>query len=489
MQLSASHKIGKVFGWGLTFTEWILGSYVMTNEAFLTGLKKRMAFWQEWLHPDSKYSEFREARFALERPLPYWAEAVLPRRRRVRILDVNAGPVSGLGIQSDRHEVDLVPIDDLAHQFEKQMKTHGYEAQVPTQFCSPEDVLCRFGPASFDLIYSYNGLANTRDPIRIYEQLLRCLRPGGRILTFHNRLNDAKDLIRQSFHHFHVVERKRLQIVHKGYRRDIADALPGAKVRFAEEESVIRVELRAAASERLPNVRMPRPLKTVKPPQLISVHIPKTAGSSFRRFLESLYGPTLRCLYTEEETAPRHIPHLQVARKVRCLHGHFQATAFDEKYPRARKITWLRDPMERIVSSYYQYHRWPPEPDGSPFLKRLLQEGWSILDFARSDEMVQQVRWYLNGIPLEKFFFIGITEHYDASLKMLCHLLNVDQPENLKSTNINPERGVASRYALPETTRQELEALYAPEVKLYQLACDRLSQQLAETFGESARLR
>lgn len=460
----------------------------MTKEAFLTGLKKRMAFWQEWLRPDSKYSEFRESRFSLDRPLPFWAEAALPRRRRVRILDVNAGPVSSLGIRSERYEVELVPIDDLAHPFEKLMKSHGYEAPVPTQFCSPEDVLCRFGEASFDFIYSYNGLANTRDPIRIYEQLLRCLRPGGRILTFHNRLYDANDLFRQSFHHFHVIERNRLQIVHKRYRRDLEDALPGVHVRFAEEESVIRTELRPSVSERPLKVRTSKPLKTVKPPQLISVHIPKTAGSSFRRFLESLYGSSLRCLYTEEETAPRHIPKLQIAKKVRCLHGHFQATAFDEMYPRTRKITWLRDPVERVVSSYYQYHRWPPEPDGSPFLRGLIEEGWSVLDFARSDEMVQQVRWYFNGIPFEKFFFVGITEHYDASLRMLCHLLNVKQPENLKNANINPERRVASRYALPDATRLEIEALYTPEMRLYQLACDRLSQQLVETFGESARL-
>jgi hypothetical protein len=459
----------------------------MTNTSFEHGLAKRRAFWEKWLDPDSNHSAFRETRMQPDRELPYWAKAVLPKQiQRPRILDVNAGPVSSLGTRLNGKEVDLIPIDDLAHQFDQLIARHGYTVPLRTQFCSAEDILCRFGAGAFDLIYSYNGLANTRDPIRVYAQLLASLKPNRKVITFHQAVPSPSELWKQGFQHFHMIEQGRLKIVHKSYVRDLQDALPQARIRATESNGIIKLELSVAKSTSRKQSKCPRIADGQKLPRLISIHIPKTAGSSFRRFLEQTYGPSLRCLYSEEETAPRLIPGVRIEKRIRCLHGHFQGNAYTDRYPRAKKITWLRDPVERVVSSYYQYHRWPPKPDGSPFLKGLFEQGWRILDFARRDEMIQQVRWYLDGIPLDQFFFVGITEHYAASLQLLCHQLRIDHPDGLQIQNINPDRKQAAVYNLPNAIRQEIAALYADEFAIYERARKRLNEYLISTFGASA---
>jgi len=87
---------------------------------------------------------------------------------------------------------------------------------------------------------------------------------------------------------------------------------------------------------------------------LISLHIPKCAGQSFRRVLEQWYGSRFYIHYFQQYNAlpPRHELKPGI-----CIHGHFNRTrgfGVMGYYPEVRQfITVLRDPLEAAISNYF----------------------------------------------------------------------------------------------------------------------------------------
>lgn len=447
----------------------------------------RLAFWANWLGPNCPYPEDRAIRMKVGRPLPDWAVQALPRRNgKVRILDVNAGPASALGTRAKGYDIELVPTDSLGHKFGQLLEQTGLHPPVPTTQCSPEDILVSYGKATFDLIYSSNGLDFTSDPVAIYRELLQCLTPGGRIITFHEAPANEKLFHHEWHRFFHRVRHGRPVIQKKTYRRDLQDALPEATIQVSIESGYIRLELANNPDQHKITRRMPAPIsQTDHPPRLISMHLPKVAGSSFRAFLEEVYKDDLRCMYKAEETAPRLVPKLKLAEHIRCVHGHFQADSYDKHLPGAVKITWMRHPVERVVSSYFQYLRNPESADEDEFNKTLINDGWSLLEFARNKSIINQIRWYFNAVPLDDFLFIGISEEFDASMRLFCHLMGIDAPDKIDQANVNPNRTL-SGYTLTDAQRNELSGLYAEEIELYNLVRRRLSVHLRQAFGDQA---
>jgi hypothetical protein len=106
------------------------------------------------------------------------------------------------------------------------------------------------------------------------------------------------------------------------------------------------------------------------------------------------------------------------------------------------------------------------------------------MEFARQPEMRRQVRWYFNAVPLDDFFFIGVTERYAESMRLLCHLIGRPVPDSLPRANTNPDRQPGKAYALTPAQRSELEGILAEEIELYRFINYRLDRQLALAFGE-----
>ena len=79
---------------------------------------------------------------------------------------------------------------------------------------------------------------------------------------------------------------------------------------------------------------------------VVSVHIPKCAGTSFRRVLNELCAARTWCNYganfSKDDAWAGLIP-----AGTEVIHGHFIADAFEGLFPRRRLITWVRHPVER----------------------------------------------------------------------------------------------------------------------------------------------
>ena len=218
---------------------------------------------------------------------------------------------------------------------------------------------------------------------------------------------------------------------------------------------------------------------------IVSIHVPKTGGETFRDILEELTEGHLQRDYGDRPLAPMSVrqrlrlatarPHLEPG--TRAVHGHFIATKYWRRYPDARYMAWFREPVERLASHYYYWKRKPDRKN--PTCQRLIEEDLSLEAFAALPEMRDVQARFLGEVPPERLAFVGITERYDESIDLFRQAFYPALPATAERTNANPERG-RDGYDLEPSVRATIEALNSADVALYEAATDRFEVLLAE---------
>lgn len=215
-------------------------------------------------------------------------------------------------------------------------------------------------------------------------------------------------------------------------------------------------------------------------PLVISIHVPKTAGTSFRRFLGSAYGRRLLYDYgpANPMTTPliaRSVYHDDVAERgaelrlasqenrVKCIHGHFAASGYHALLPDARYAFWLREPVERLISLYYA-HQKQLKPGQEAY------GSMDLLEYAQQPEMRNVQSAMVEGIPEESILFVGISERFNESLERFATAVGASPPAARLLLNANPAKPAIGDPAV----REEIAALNASDVELYRKALARL---------------
>jgi SAM-dependent methyltransferase len=111
--------------------------------------------------------------------------ALLPPQTDVTILDVGAGPLTFLGKVSEGKNLSITAIDPLADQYNKLLGKRHITPLVRTQKLAAEELLTRFPPNSFDLVYARNCLDHSYDPERAILQLIEVVKRGRYVLLEH----------------------------------------------------------------------------------------------------------------------------------------------------------------------------------------------------------------------------------------------------------------------------------------------------------------
>lgn len=175
------------------------------------------------------------------------------------------------------------------------------------------------------------------------------------------------------------------------------------------------------ATGQLPQQPLPNQL------ELISIHIPKTAGTSFRLALEQVYGNGVArfdirqgaMALNEQPFTGSQLPHA-----LKAIHGHI-------KYPDLAKaidlsagpklITWLRNPVDRVVSNYYYLleQRDRKQKAGEDISHLTAKLGNSLEDFARTDFARNRMSKFLSGLRPQDMFFIGSVDRMEEDVKVL----------------------------------------------------------------------
>lgn len=169
---------------------------------------------------------------------------------------------------------------------------------------------------------------------------------------------------------------------------------------------------------------------------LISIHIPKTGGTSFKHTLKGVYGEEgLFHLPTTKQWNQSNVNELFVPKSTECIHGHMQHDAFDEIHPEASKILWLRDPVYRTISLYNHILSFP-DTDNENHIE-VHESNISLVDFSGLPWVKNNTLNYIRGTNPEDFLFIGFMEAYEASLMILTDLLGWDDADGFRTNVFN----------------------------------------------------
>ena len=208
---------------------------------------------------------------------------------------------------------------------------------------------------------------------------------------------------------------------------------------------------------------------------IVSVHIPKTAGTSFREGLEQEFGQRLLTDYGDfplSDSIPnrwhRLCTRLEVRRRRDSLrkdydvvHGHFIASKYSSLTHDAAFCAFFRDPVNRVLSQY-RYILSDPNPQHQ-MRRKILSEGLSLARFGSLPRQRRLYGLFTAGWPMERFAFVGIIEEYRLSLDLFNAIFGVRIPY-LQSNIGGMEKGLDGR------ERRAVEATQRGNYRIYDQA-------------------
>jgi hypothetical protein len=160
---------------------------------------------------------------------------------------------------------------------------------------------------------------------------------------------------------------------------------------------------------------------------------------------------------------PRRLP-----RDIKVIHGHFVYDVlqrFFELKDDVKVVTWLRDPVDRVVSNFYYLEGQMREVMEIGVNRRNLRATMqrSLLEYARSPLARNTMSSFLSGISLEEMFFVGLTDRFAEDLAELAGRLNWTTLPEVPKVNVTK----GNRPELPKDVYAEIAELNSEDVALY----------------------
>lgn len=204
---------------------------------------------------------------------------------------------------------------------------------------------------------------------------------------------------------------------------------------------------------------------------ILSIHIPKTAGVSIRNILKEHYGPGFVLHYWQITDAWGRVVE-KIPAGAKCVHGHYQTDQLTGLFPKARLITWVRNPVERVVSSYYHRLR---DPDWKhPVCQELHQKKLSLAEYAALPLVRNEMTRFFGSKKPEDFHFIGLVEEFEESLVQMKQILGISGASPRRD-NVNPGKKT-DRYKLAPEAHQAIQQMNELDVSLYDVCVQKWSQ-------------
>lgn len=196
--------------------------------------------------------------------------------------------------------------------------------------------------------------------------------------------------------------------------------------------------------------------------EVISVHVPKCAGTSLRLFLESSFGHD--AVYQDygdrpaDPASPMNLDpdgffgkfsstNYEFLSGKRAVHGHFNPLKY--KNARARlRITFLRDPVERAVSHYFFWKELPRH--GHTLHDYFLDHDLGIEEFARLPVLRRFYSGvFFGGVDMASFDLIGFHDRLEEGLGWLQRSCGMQATLPRENANSDPayQRRLASMMA------------------------------------------
>jgi len=221
--------------------------------------------------------------------------------------------------------------------------------------------------------------------------------------------------------------------------------------------------------------------------ELISVHMPKCAGTSFRQSLIAAYSePAVRFDYSDAPLNPSSPMNLdpegffaeaanwQPPDGIKAIHGHFHIHKYNHIKASCLRATFLRHPVDRLISHYFYWLNTPKH--NHRLHDYVLDKGLTLTQFAR----LPMLRYSFTGgffkdVDMGIFDFIGLHERYQTDIDRLAVLLGRPLPSASNNLNPQPDYDQKKRALVTDPAiMAELTHILAKDIGFYEALCDRL---------------
>jgi len=221
---------------------------------------------------------------------------------------------------------------------------------------------------------------------------------------------------------------------------------------------------------------------------LLSMHIPKTAGTSLRMALREKFADEVLFCYRSNIFAKGVVIHFSgrlleeklddkrrkklvdycQQNQIKCIHGHFTMSSLDEIFQDATYIMFLREPVDRLVSAYNHLKANMPA-----YGRQMTFEQFIEMD--RTKNIYQQLGV---GKLLDEKHFIGLTEQYDKSLELLARKLPVIGHLSTQQANVAQQKVFKRSNVTPELLTR-IQETNQPDIDIYNTAKQRFEAECA----------
>lgn len=210
---------------------------------------------------------------------------------------------------------------------------------------------------------------------------------------------------------------------------------------------------------------------------IISIHLPKCAGTSFQQAIKDQlsedvyldYGNLITNMSTDAKNK-RLLKKKQLINQVinnnfnyKCVHGHFYATKYLDVIDKPQWMTVIRNPYE-LVPSYYSFLK--RKKLNGPLFK-LAREIESLSEFSQHPWFCNIMSKQIYPLKVTDFSIIASLDRYDDFLRQFSGIIEREIP------NVRENIGDSNKYNL---TAAENNMIYKNNKKDIELYDDVMSQ-------------
>ncbi len=230
---------------------------------------------------------------------------------------------------------------------------------------------------------------------------------------------------------------------------------------------------------------------------ILSIHVPKAAGNSFRVLLEAGFGARMMKDYGDwagcrvpEALERSHRRSLEMRsrrdellEKYDVIHGHFAADKYLGLFPIENFVAFFRDPYQQALSHYYFLLR-NPERDHPE--ERLFHEAkMSLHDYLAWEAFQDQQTQYLGSLSVDDLAMVGLSEEYYRSVDIFNSMFGCNlRGDSFMNVNPDTQGGV---YKISHDVRLAVERYRAADIETYRLARETFQRQSSKVLQYKRR--